>query len=207
MSDLNTLFESFDDGAQGPSAAQPGPTTSGGLSETDRLAIFEDGYKSGWDDCVAAEVDEIRKVSAELARNLGDLGFTYHEARSQMLDEVETLLGAFFSAVLPRIAGSAVVLRVAEDLLDLAAEAVDAPVEIVVPPSDAETVRGMMRRAPSSLPIRLVEEPALAAGQAYLRFGRVERKYDLSDMADRLLAALSDGAADTQQGDVSGTAG
>lgn len=206
MTDLNTLFESFDD-RDGVMTAEAGPTAADGLSEVDRLAIYETGYKSGWEDCVAAEVDGIRKVSAELARNLGDLGFTYHEARSQLLGEVEALLGAFFSVVLPRIAGSAAVLRVAEDLLDLAAEAVDAPVEIVVPPSEAETVRGMMRGAPSSLPIRLVEEPALAAGQAYLRFGQVERKYDLSDMADRLLAALSDEAAETQQGDLSGIAG
>ena len=158
--------------------------------ESERLAAYENGYRSGWDDCQASEDDATRRVGAELARNLADLGFTYHEARAQLLAEVEVLLETFFRTVLPRTIGPAAARWLIDDLLELASGAVDLPVEIVSSPADAATVRLLLPDS-VSFQLALVEEPALAEGQAYLRLGRTERTYDLSDLADRLCDAIS----------------
>jgi flagellar assembly protein FliH len=184
------LLESFDNGAHcavRDETAQS-PATAADL-EAERLAAYESGYRSGWDDCLAADEDMRRRVGAELARNLADLGFTYHEARAQLLSETETLLETFFRTVCPRSAGPAVVRRLIDDVLDLAAETLDLPVEIVASPADAATVRALLPE--TTFPLSLVEESALAEGQAHLRFGRSERVYDMTHIADRLCEAIA----------------
>jgi hypothetical protein len=42
----------------------------------------------------------------------------------------------------------------------------------------------------TTFPLSLVEEPALAEGQAYLRFGHTERVYDMGHIAERLCDAI-----------------
>ncbi|MEN8837451.1 MAG: flagellar biosynthesis protein, partial [Celeribacter marinus] len=50
--------------------------------EQARATGYEAGYKAGWDDAIAADESVRTKIGAELERNLQDLGFTFHEARS-----------------------------------------------------------------------------------------------------------------------------
>jgi flagellar biosynthesis/type III secretory pathway protein FliH len=192
MSALGALLDSFDgrEGGATPAGQTPVADLHSEDIEADRLAAYESGYRSGWDDCLAAEMESIRKVEVELARNLADLGFTYHEARSQLLEEVEGLLEALFAQVLPSIVGPAVVRRLIDDVLDLASEALDQPVEIVVSSMDVAQLHAMLPEAPT-IPVSVIEEPALAKGQAYLRFGRSERSYDLGQVVERLLAVLT----------------
>ncbi len=184
------LLDSFDAREEPPMPAPPAAPEVDGAGEAERLAAYESGYRSGWDDCVAAERQATERIGAELARNLADLGFTYHEARTQMLAEAETFLGALFRAVLPRVAGTAVARMMVDDLLEMASGALELPVEIVVTPADAPVVARLVGEA-TTMPVKLVEEPALAEGQAYLRFGRAEHAYDLSDLAGRLCDALA----------------
>ena len=186
------LLDSFDEIAlpEAPAPAAPGPAVPDEAREAEKLASYESGYRSGWDDCLAAEQDNTRRVTAELARNLADLGFTYHEARAQLLAETEALLDAFFRTVWPRLSASALARRLADDIAELAGAALDMPVEIVVSPADAGTVRALLTDA-TTFPLALVEEEALAEGQAYLRFGRTERVYDMNDLAERLCDAIA----------------
>ena len=48
--------------------------------EEQRLASFEQGYSAGWEDAVQAQEQSRGQVSAELAKSLEDMSFTYHEA-------------------------------------------------------------------------------------------------------------------------------
>jgi flagellar biosynthesis/type III secretory pathway protein FliH len=185
------LYDSFDAvPAAADTAAPQEPAADAEAREAERLAAYENGYRSGWDDCLAAEQDALRRVGAELARNLSDLGFTYHEARAQLLAETEALLDAVFRTVLSRAAGPAVARRLVDDVSELAASALDLPVEIVVAPADAGTVRALLPGA-TTFPLSLVEEPALAEGQAYLRFGHTERVYDMNQLSQRLCEAIT----------------
>lgn len=190
MNSATLLLDSFDQGAfDAAPDNEMEPPEAVAIRETDRLAAYESGYRCGWDDCLAADDDTRRRVGAELARNLADLGFTYHEARAQLLSETEALLETFFRVVCPRSVGPAVVRRLIDDVMDLAAETLDLPVEIVVSPADAVTAQLLLPE--TTFPLSLIEEPALAEGQAYLRFGRSERIYDMSHLADRLFEAIS----------------
>lgn len=188
---LAMLYDSFDAGAvQAEPAVSDVAKADESAREAERLAAYESGYRSGWDDCLAAEQDAMRRIGAELARNLSDLGFSYHEARAQMLAETEALLEACFRTVLSRAAGPAVARRLVDDMAELAAAALDVPVEIVVSAGDAATVRSLLPET-TTFPLSLVEEPALAEGQAYLRFGQTERVYDMTRIAERLCEAIT----------------
>lgn len=199
---LAALLDSFDEVTR-PEAPAPASTTApadtaaDAAREAERLAAYESGYRSGWDDCLSAEQDNTRRVGAELSRNLGDLGFTYHEARAQLLSETEALLDAFFRTVWPRLAATALARRLVDDVLDIAGRALDMPVELVVSPGDAPTVRALLGEA-TTFPLSLVEEEALAEGQAHLRFGRTERIYDMNELADRLCEAIAGQSAEQE---------
>jgi flagellar assembly protein FliH len=192
MSVTAVLLDSFDAVAQpsAPVPAAPETPVPDAAREAERLAAYESGYRSGWDDCLAAEEENTRRVGAELARNLADLGFTYHEARAQLLGETEALIATFFRTVWPRLAASALAGRLVDDVAQLAGKALDVPVEIVVSPADAATVRALLTET-ATFPLDLVEEEALAEGQAHLRFGRIERVYDMTGLADRLCEAIA----------------
>ena len=190
MSALALLLDSFDTRQEADRPAAPSEPARDEAREAERLAAYENGYRSGWDDCVAAEREATERVGAELARNLADLGFTYHEARTQMLAEAEAFLAALFRTVLPRAVGSAVARMMIDDLVEMMSDALDLPAEIVVAPADAPVVTRLLGDA-ATFPVKLVEEPALAEGQAFLRFGQTERAYDLSDLPARLCEALA----------------
>jgi flagellar assembly protein FliH len=74
--------------------------------------------------------------------------------------------------------------------VELAGTALDMPVQIVVSPADVATVRALLTET-ATFPLNLVEEEALAEGQAHLRFGRTERVYDMKELADRLCDAIA----------------
>ena len=186
------LLDSFDAVTRPATAAPAAPETSvpDATREAERLSAYESGYRSGWDDCLAAEQENSRRVGAELARNLADLGFTYHEARAQLLAETEALIAAFFRTVWPRLAASALAGRLIDDVAELAGKALDVPLEIMVSPADAPTVRALLTEN-ATFPLDIFEEEALAEGQAHLRFGRIERVYDMTGLADRLCEVIA----------------
>ena len=60
--------------------------------ESVRLEAFEKGYQAGWDDSSIAHQTEREKVSSELAQNLQDMSFTYHEAYAKLSLAMKPLL-------------------------------------------------------------------------------------------------------------------
>ena len=88
----------------GPLDALTAAGRGAALPEEQRLAAFEDGYQAGWDDAARALSESHQKLSADLAQNLGDLAFTFHEARAHVLKGVEPLLRQMVSRILPDVA-------------------------------------------------------------------------------------------------------
>jgi hypothetical protein len=159
-----------------------------GPSDED-MATFDEGYRSGWDDCAKAEADTNRRIGADLAANLEALTRSYAEARADVLAALGPLFEDIAAQLLPRLAAEAVAPAVIAELR-AAAEA-------------ASTTRAVLCAAPAALPAltRLIEmqegleidlqaEPAFAEGQVSLRFGAERRDIDLSDAADRMADAI-----------------
>lgn len=157
--------------------------------EEARAMGYEEGYRSGWDDAVAAGADRDNQISEEFARNLQDLGFTYHEARAHVVDSVSGLLKDFVDAVLPGTISEAVGLHFLAQLSQQIETLADSPVRIIVSPEDS-TVLSRLVEAETALPVRIEEEAALAAGQAYFRFGALETRIDLTKISTALRSAL-----------------
>ena len=176
--------------ARGPAPAPPPPDDAAlrAAEEQVRLAAYEDGYRSGWDDATAAATETRTLIETDVAQNLRDLGFTFLEAREQMLAAVARhltdLFETFFPASLARATAEA-----AEDAIRREAErATAASVEIRACPDDADLIAELL---PDDLPVRPVvrPEPSLARGQAHVRIDAVETRIDLAAALAALCAS------------------
>lgn len=186
MTSKSLRLESFDE----PAAVAPfHADREAECAERDRLSAFEAGYSSGWEDCSAQSGRDMQRISAELERNIFELGFTYQEARNQMLGEVRTLLRALFEALLPKLSERALAERVADDIQEAFAASLDPPVELVVSPNSASLVQSLLPES-IALEITLVPDASLPDDQAFLRFGTSETSYDFGNLTRRLMATL-----------------
>lgn len=176
---LRRLLEDFEKSPTPKAAAQVEPDRS---SEA-----YEAGYASGWDDATAAAVSERKKVDAEFARNIQDIGFTYAEAVSCVRGELSTFIEALLKQVLPASLPDLMVARVKETLTDVAEQSLDMPVELVCAPVSRDVLQEMLE-AEGRADIELVEDENLTAHQVFLRFSERETLIDADALIDALKA-------------------
>lgn len=157
--------------------------------ESKRLEGYAAGYQAGWDDASKANADEKERVEAEFARNLQDLGFTFQEARSHVLGTLEPLLTAMVEAVLPKAIQEALGQVINEELIPMAEQAADSPIQVLVSPASRGALDHLMQH-PNAVPFEIVEEGTLPEGQVYLRSPTAERRIDLSSALDRIKDAV-----------------
>ncbi len=175
-----------------PAPAQPQtPSIAPEEAERMRLAGYEAGYQAGWDDAIRQGNEEQARITADFARNIQDLGFTFHEARAHVMHTLEPLLKSMVEKVLPKLVSDTLGQTIMEELLPLAANAADSPIELVMSPSCRATIEPLLQHD-SPLPITLVEEETLAEGQVFFRLGNVERHLDLDATIERIGAAIHD---------------
>lgn len=176
--------------AQPQAAPQPpaGPTPE--EIEANRMAAYEQGYKAGWDDATRAEGEDQSRIGAEFARNLQDLGFTFHEARSHVMQALEPLLSEMVSKVLPQLVTDTLGQTILEELLPLAEEVSDAPIQIVIAPVSRPAIQRLIDDS-LTIPLEIVEEPSLAEGQVYLRMGELEKKIDMDAAVEKIGQAIN----------------
>lgn len=157
--------------------------------EEARLAAYDSGYRAGWDDAAAAQDQDQTRVRADLGRNLQALSFTYHEARSHVLQALRPLIEDMVGRLLPVLARDSLGAVVLEEIMPLAERLADVPVHLVLNPAVRPAVEGLISGA-TGLPLTIVEEDSLGEGQAYLRFGDQERHVDLDRAAQDIAAAV-----------------
>ena len=160
-----------------------------GALEDAKLASFESGYSAGWEDAAAAQADDRTRVSADLARSLQSLTFTYHEARNHVLKAIEPLLRQVVGHLLPVLAKDTLAAKVLEVLLPLADNLVAAPITLMLNPAARSAIEDILAKT-SGLPLILVEEPTLGEGQVYLKLGDVEREVNLDRAVLEISAAV-----------------
>ena len=169
------------DGESDWSAANPGGEV--------KAKGFEEGYKAGWDDATRATLEENQRLNAELARNLQNLGFTYHEARSHMVRAVEPVLRLLVEKILPRAVAATVGERILEEIQPFLEESLDAPVEIFASPSQSAIVEERISSL-ATFPMVVTPEQSLAEGQIHLRLGKSEKQLDGADFLARISEVL-----------------
>ena len=160
-----------------------------GALEDAKLASFESGYSAGWEDAAAAQADDQTRVSADLARSLQSLTFTYHEARNHVLKAIEPLLRHVVGHLLPVLAKDTLAAKVLEVLMPLVDDLVAAPITLMLNPAARRAIEDLVAKT-SGLPLILIEEPTLGEGQVYLKLGDVEREVNLDRAVLEISAAV-----------------
>lgn len=159
--------------------------------EEAKLASYDAGYHAGWEDAAAAQSGDQTRISAELARNLQALGFTYHEARQHILRALGPLMTAMVERILPAAARAALAPMILEVLRPLAERQSQPPVTLVLHPSARAGVEALLT-GDQSLPVQIEEEETLGEGTAFIRFQGGETQVDLDDAVDRIARAVQD---------------
>lgn len=184
-------LEDFAEPAHDPFQAMPFPAdipdATGPSDEV--MATFDEGYRSGWDDCAKAEADTNRRIGADLAANLEALTRSYDEARADVLAALGPLFEDIAAQLLPRLAAEAVAPAVIAELRAAAEEASMARAVLCAAPAALPALTRLIEMQ-EGLDVDLQAEPAFAEGQVSLRFGADRRDIDLSDAADRMADAI-----------------
>lgn len=157
--------------------------------EEQRLQSFERGYGAGWEDAMAAQQQGQDQLGADLSATLSDLSFTYQEALTRMSLSLEPMFQSLTRAVLPETLDRGFTGRLTEQLLDMAQEQIEQPMQLIVPPGAANSIEALL---PSELsrPVKVVEDPTLQTGQARLQVGIARRAVDCGALLDAISAAF-----------------
>lgn len=158
--------------------------------ESARIAGYDSGYKTGWDDAMQKSRTDGERIGAEFARNLRDLSFTFHEARAHVLRSLDGLLDEISQTFLPGLMSEAIGPMIKESIETIAADAAGTPIQIRAAPEEAGRLRAFLVNE-TDLPMQVVDEPSLAEGQAYLKLGAEERQVDLREPLERLSSAIA----------------
>ncbi|MCR9068161.1 MAG: hypothetical protein NXH79_04885 [Rhodobacteraceae bacterium] len=183
------LLEDFATERPGGAATQvqAGPTSP----EEAQLDAYEAGYKSGWDDCIAAEQEVHRRIGSDLAAALGDISLTHAAARAEVLSALGPLFEEVARTLLPRLAADAVAPTIIAELREAAEAAVAPGLTLLVAP-DALPVLQRLVEDSLDFEVRVTAEPAFAPAQVSIRSASERRDIDLAAAADRIAAALRD---------------
>ncbi|WP_299636892.1 ABC transporter ATP-binding protein [uncultured Ruegeria sp.] len=154
--------------------------------EEQRLSAFEDGYGAGWEDATRAQEQSRGQISAELARSLEDMSFTYHEAIARMTMSLEPMFASLIQTVLPEMAERGLAARLVEQLCEMARSRAEQPMQVMVPPGCAEMVAALLPQDLHPTP-QVIEHSELEPGQARLQVGTSRREVDCT----ALLAAIA----------------
>lgn len=149
--------------------------------ETEKLQSFEEGYQAGWKDSCSSGMESQVTLSAGVAKNLQEISFGYHEARSKMHQAIAPLLEAIFSIFLPQLLQEMLGPTVLENLTEMMRERLDKPIEISVSQANFEGLSSFLD-AQLSLPFMVLKEADLSGDEVYLRLGDQEREINFDDL-------------------------
>lgn len=178
-----------DDGAAPDVSATPGdgtlpPSASEPVHEADlhgaSLDAFEQGYRNGWDDCIANETEERRRVGADLAKALAEVSALAEEIRADLLSDLAPLFEQIAGQLLPALEAEALAPVLREELARIAASCTTTDLRIVAAPASRPVIENLLADM-EGIEAEITAEPAYADGQVSLRFSGQRRDVDLSE--------------------------
>lgn len=175
--------------------AQPAPSATAGISDSDaeaiRLEAYEAGYKSGWDDANAESAASDHRIAADLERSLTDLSFTYEEARAEVLTGISGLVSSILDSFLPKLATEAVLPRVADELNALISEVGVGQCRLQAAPATCRQLEWLAENY-MQMDLQIVPEDAYPDGRVTLHFSSETKDIDLSDLLSSMTGAIRD---------------
>lgn len=154
-----------------------------------RLGAYEQGYAAGWDDALSAQNEDVARLRADLGRNLTEMALSYRDARRHVLAGLEPLLNDMINKVLPQIARESLGQMILQEIRPASAALVDMPITVKTAPECRDLVERMLQ-IETGLPLQVIGEPTLSAGQAYLSIGESESQVDLDGVVVSIATAV-----------------
>ena len=154
-----------------------------------RLAEFERGYSAGWEDAEKAQRQDQMRITGALAQSLEDLGFTFHEAVAHMTSALEPVFRALADTVLPDALNETLGVHILSQLRDMAETQMTGPIQVVVPPGRSGALEPILS-GEFSIPVELIEDPAMGEGGAAIRIGHIERDIDTTALTATIRDAV-----------------
>lgn len=158
--------------------------------EEEKLKSFEDGYKSGWDDAMAAQEATRKTIGSAFSQNLQEASFSYHEARTSLSKQLRSLVESMLGAVMPELASQALHRHVLDQIHNLSSMSLDKSLELVVATPQEAALRSLCE-SELSQPFVIVPDDSLAEFEVYIRLGTVEREIDLSQWTEETKSIIS----------------
>ena len=184
---LANFLETFD-GRESVSASAKGATETIDV-EKEKSQSFDLGYASGWEDAQKSLTEAQQRIEAEFERNIQNLVFTYSEAVDCVRGELKTFIAAIIEGFLPEMVPDLTREHVRNELLKIADDLVEAPVEIVTAP-DSKALLENLLEGEFALSIGLVEDATLAPRQVYIRIAEREIEVNVAPMVEALRMQL-----------------
>ena len=151
---------------------------------------YEEGYRAGYEDAAQSALKDQTRIRTELAHNLQDVGFTFHEARAQVMRSLEPLLRELTDRLLPEMLRETLAQQIIEAAMPMAQAAADAPVEVVIAPANRAALEPVLSSI-AHMNFVVKDEPSLGEGQVYLQSGISEMSLDFTGALEDLRAAMA----------------
>lgn len=164
------------------------------------LDLYEQGYKAGWDDCVAAYSASSEKATAGLKLHLSTLFFTFDAARLTVLQEISSVLTQVIEQILPMLLKQSFLPFVIERLDAMVEASAPAGLAISVNPSLLDRMEAALGQAFQSK-ITLVGDISLNPERALLKIGNSEIEVDFKRYLTEISEAFQNFQAVSDMGD------
>lgn len=189
---MTGLADLLPDFSETPSGGAPteGPGTRAADLEARETAAYEQGYRAGWDDAVAAQAEDGTRLSDDIAQSLRDLSFTYHEAYTHVLRAMAPLLEEIVEKILPPALEDGFAAHVVSELNARSERLGGMNVTLAVAPERLALVEPLIARD-VGFPVTLVPDSALGDGQADIRLADGEDRIDLTEIAEGIRTAIA----------------
>lgn len=151
---------------------------------------YESGFQAGWDDAMASVSENRDHISAEFARNLQELSFSFHEARQQVTSTVRPFLAALVESLLPLTADQALVENIWAKLEPILNDHNTPSVQLLCAASDVDTLE-QLTAVSTTMAINVVAEPSLMEGQVKFSIEAEQHEIDMSHITDEIRALIA----------------
>ncbi|MEO9457582.1 MAG: hypothetical protein ABJG56_01240 [Lentilitoribacter sp.] len=158
--------------------------------DNEKLLAFDAGYQAGWDDATAARQVSDTNLCDALVENLQEISFSFHEAKSGLINEVRPLFDEVLDTLLPEVIRMSIGPHIMEQISSLAREASDQLILVEVSSDDFSSLRAFFE-AQNLSSFELKEQVEFTAGQVLLRIGGKEIEIDFEQTLREIKASIN----------------
>lgn len=154
-----------------------------------KLQSFENGYKSGWDDAIAAQNETHVSLGSDFAVSLQEASFVYHEVRATLAKELQETIEPLLTTLLPKIAAESLHSQLLEKVMEISKKVMERPIEISVPPNRMAIINQLFEDNISE-PFQVVSDDTMKDDQVILKIGEIERELSVENWTEDALSLV-----------------